>query len=172
MLRLKISEWFKGDKKLMFLVGVGIVLILIIAFGGSVLKKKPASGGEIATTEEFKRGLELEVESLIAKIEGVGACDVMITIRSDSEYVYARSEKQNVDTQDEQSKSNKYEQTTIMVEDENGRKTALVKTKLEPTVKGVLVVCDGASDPVVEQKVTQAVKTVLGIGANNVCVTN
>ena len=37
-------------------------------------------------------------------------------------------------------------------------------------VRGVMILCEGAENPVVEQRVTEAVKTVLGIPASRICV--
>lgn len=177
-MKFEFKEILKGDKKIKIAVAVGVLLMLIIAFSGSLLKSKPdkVKQGETVTTLEYKDQLQREIKTLIEQIGGVGTAQVMITLKSDSEYIYAKEEKKNTDktnnTGQQQStqQSDKYENTTIMVEDENGRKTALVKTKLEPKINGVLVVCDGGDDPVVMEKVTTAIKTVLGIGSNNVFV--
>ena len=43
-------------------------------------------------------------------------------------------------------------------------------TKIQPTVRGVVVVCDGGGDPAVCRRVTEAVTTALGITSGRVCV--
>ena len=42
-------------------------------------------------------------------------------------------------------------------------KTPLVEKQIEPKVRGVIVLCEGADNPIVENRVTEAVKTALGI---------
>lgn len=177
---VKLGELFKGDRKIKIYIIIAALLVLLIIFGGSLQKSNKGEPNASNTDEqsllEYKTSLQAEVKSLLEKIEGVSEVSVMITLKSDAEYVYAKEERQTTDkTQTgyddkEVELSDNYENNTIIVEGEDGRKTALVRTRLEPKVKGVLVVCKGASDPTVEQKVTNAVKTVLSIGANNVCV--
>ena len=176
-MKFDLGEWLKGDKKIKVIIVIGVVLIIVIAFSGNFSKAQksrdePKKVDETST--EYKEKLELEIKTLIEKIDGVGIADVMITLKNDAEYIYAKEEKKNTDKSsdiDALQESDNYENTTILVEDENGRKQALIETRLEPTINGVLVVCDGGADPIIEEKVTIAVKTVLGIGANNVCVT-
>ena len=55
-------------------------------------------------------------------------------------------------------------------ETENGRQGLLV-TELQPTVKGVVIVCEGGDQPLVQQRVTDAVTIALNISSKRVCVT-
>lgn len=51
-------------------------------------------------------------------------------------------------------------------------KDTVTKTKeIEPLIRGVLVVCEGGDDPVVVERVTQAVTKALDISTAKVCVT-
>ena len=58
----------------------------------------------------------------------------------------------------------------LLVEDAEGHSQALPTTTVEPKVRGVAVVCQGADDPLVATRVTEAVTTALGISSNRVCV--
>ena len=69
-----------------------------------------------------------------------------------------------------QSARNTVDQKTILVEDANGRKTALLRKTLEPEVRGVVVVCEGGGNPITVMQITEAVKTALGIPSTRVCV--
>lgn len=178
--KMKFLEMLKDDKKMKLVMVVGITGIILIALT-TFLPKKSTDTPEVSLDEKTTAAYEAEIEKaiaeLVASIDGVGKSKIMVTLKNGVEYVYAKEEKQNSDTtngsgsdQTVQQRDN-YEQKTILVEDSNGRKTALIKTTLEPTVKGVVVVCEGGDDILVQQRVTDAVKTALGIGANNVCVT-
>jgi len=176
---MKLAEIFKDDKKLKMICIIGIVGIAIIGFTSFLPKEKPKSVLESndKTAEEYKVQLEKEVMELVTSIKGVGTAKIMITMKNGIEYVYAKEEKQNTDTTNGAlgndqaiSQRDNYEQTTIMVEDENGRKTALIKTTIEPTVNGVVIVCEGGDDILIQQQVIDAVKTALGIGSSKVCV--
>lgn len=173
----KLTELFKGDKKLriVMILGIcGIVLIGITSFfpTKSAIKEKVSGDKSI---EEYKMEFEAEITELLGTIKGVGKVKVMVTFKNGVEYLYAKEEKQNTDSTNgiggnEQSVQQRdtYEQTTIMVEDENGRKSALIRTRLEPVVKGVVIVCEGGDDVIIQQKVTEAVKVALSIGTNQI----
>lgn len=180
----KLMELLNKDKKIKWLIIVGIILMLLIAISSFIpskdqRQKEQITQAESDTTESYKQRLEAELYNMVTSIEGVGKAEIMITLKSGVEYVYAKEEKQNTDITNQaygesgspakQQRSN-YEQTTIMVEDQNGRKQALIRTTLEPSVRGVIVVCEGGDDINIQQRVTEAVKTALGIGSNNVCV--
>ena len=64
----------------------------------------------------------------------------------------------------------------VMITLENARQYVYtdrheVVTEIQPTVKGVIVVCAGAEDEAVSDRVKTAVQTVLHITAKRVCVT-
>ena len=50
-------------------------------------------------------------------------------------------------------------------------KDSTTKTKeVQPVIRGVLVVCEGGDDPVVVERVTQAVTKALDISTAKVCI--
>ena len=59
----------------------------------------------------------------------------------------------------------------ITVRDANGSERALAVTEVQPTVKGVVVVCPGGEEPVVQQRIISAVTTALDISSKRVFVT-
>ena len=52
----------------------------------------------------------------------------------------------------------------------NGR-SALVRTRMEPVVKGVVVVCEGGDNPLTVTRILEAVTTALAISSTKVCIT-
>lgn len=177
---MKFLELLNQDKKIKIFVAIGIIGIVLIAMTTFIPKKQEpvVAKATDATIEEYEQRLENQIMELVTSIQGVGKAKVMVTLKNGVEYVYAKEEKQNTDTtngalgdnQTVQQRDN-YEQKTILVEDQDGRKKALIRTTLEPTVRGVVIVCEGGDDIYVQQKVIDAVKTALGIGSNKVCVT-
>ena len=63
------------------------------------------------------------------------------------------------------------EQKYLLVEGEDGKKQALVKTTKEPAVKGIVIVCEGGDSTAVKAEVINAVTTALDISSSRVCVT-
>ena len=64
---------------------------------------------------------------------------------------------------------NTLEQDVTVIDGKDG-KQALVVTELEPTVKGVVVVCEGGGDIKVVENLTNAVTTALNISSTRVSV--
>lgn len=178
---MELKEWLKGDKKLKWIIIAGFAVIALIAVSGFLPKESSAPTEETAaaeasslTNEEYERRYQTLVKELVQEIAGVGRAEVAVTLQTGVEYVYVKEESKSADRQDADSnritERNTLEQKPMLVEDDNGNRKALLRTTLEPTVRGVVVVCEGGGDPLVIEQVTMVVKTALGIGANQVCV--
>lgn len=182
-LREKLDAVFKGkhSRTLLFVGIAGMALIFlstVIQTGGSN-KPNPGVGAGQLTSQEYVAQLEERLTGIVGSIEGVGRCQVMVTAESGVEYVYAVEETQNVnrtnsyngDEVARETQQENTEQKYIVVDAGNGKKEALVKTERQPAIQGVVIVCEGAGSMVVQERVTQAVTTALGIPYNKVCVT-
>lgn len=180
---MNVKELWKGNRKVtLFIIlgGAGVLLIFLSSFLPKAEKTAdvpiPAeTAAQEPTNEEYEKRYQQRIEQLVAKIDGVGAAQVTVTLDSGIEYVYAKEESKDTDRQsgsgETLSQRDSIDQKTILIEDENGRKKALLRTTLEPRVRGVVVVCEGGGDARVAERVTEAVKTALGISSTKVCVT-
>lgn len=180
-----VKEFFSGEGKLKLIVLLGIagmILILVSQLAGrdKAPQEPPDEATATFTTEEYIAGLEDKLTNLVTGIEGVGRAQVMVTLESGVEYVYAQEEKRNTDTTREPGgeeqpavtvmQKENVEQKYILIETEYGKREALVLTQLQPKVQGVVVVCEGADSIYVQQKLTSVVTTALGIPSTRVCV--
>ena len=159
----------------------GMALILISQFTGkSKESQKPADTNTAEfTVEQYTKGVEERLTGLITSIDGVGRAQVMVTLQSTAETVYAQEEKRTTDkTQDPSgtervgrtNQKENVEQKYILVDSEYGRRQALVVTQLQPKIQGVVIACEGADNVRVEQRLIHVVTTALGIPSTRVCV--
>lgn len=172
----KDSKWTKA---VIFAGFIGIALILLSSLLPKASGNKASSSEQCTniSSEEYVKQLEEKVQTLVEKISGVGSSNVMITLENGVENVYANSEKKSTDNTTDNSSSgtskatdkNNTEQNVVVVDGKDG-KQALVVTQKEPTVKGVVVVCDGGDNLTVVQDVIDAVTTALRITSNRVTV--
>ena len=181
----KIHEFLLKDKskKIIICIGIlGIALIFISEFfKTNNAKKVTASTSAIASssTYEYVAQLENNLKELISSIKGAGNTRVMVTLENSEETVYATEEKKNKEATEDKSdgqlskkrESDDCEKKYITVRDADGTERALSVTQIQPTVKGVVVVCDGGDIPEVQQKITDAIKTALNITSKRVYVT-
>lgn len=174
------SEKLKGEKgrKLLIIAGIaGIALIFLSDFWPAGQSTQTSAAAE-TTNAEYAGQLEQKLSVLIGNISGVGKSEIMVTLENGVEYVYANEERKVTDKTEDISdstqriqQSNDVEQNVITVDDADGGKKALVRTQIEPQVKGVVVVCEGGDQELVQQRVTNAVTTALNITSKRVCVT-
>ena len=172
----------KGERAIKIIVvvgfiGIGLVLLSQL-FDGGGSKAASSSVQEPTDTAAYQHELEERLEGILSGLAGVGKVDVMVTLDGSSEYVFAEGGKSSEDQSQEYTdgslskseRSSESESDYVLVDGPSG-KSALVKTVIEPKIRGVLVVCEGAGSPLVEQRVLEAVSKVFGISTTKICVT-
>ncbi len=166
------------SSKLKYIVLLGLIGILLIVFSITTKKEnkskeKTQNQSNTITTDEYVKKLEDKLNNIISKIKGVGQSEVFITIENGIENIYANSEKKSTNSNEnfsgKMSKKDDLQKDVVVIDSNNG-KQALVITQKEPTIKGVLVVCDGADDVYVVEQVIDAVCKSLNIKKNRMSV--
>lgn len=151
-----------SDRTVRILLGVGLVGILIIALTECFPSRgsKDVAALPTATAAQVESALEQRITNLLTAVEGVGDCRVMVTLESDSRAVYAADTAVTDNTSSE----------NYLTVDTDGGPVGLLLTTLQPTVKGVVVACDGGADSAVRERVADVVATVFHISERRVCV--
>lgn len=157
-----LTEKIMKDKKALFIVALAIAGMLLILFSDDSKDIKELSVSE--TSSEFTENYEEELQKLISKIEGAGRVSVMITYESGEESVFA-SDKEESFRNGEQKIKNDY----IIVDGEKGE-TGLKIKSIYPEIKGVAVVCSGASDPVIKERIVSVVSALFDISTKNISI--
>lgn len=188
---MEVSNVFKGlfsksgisQKQAKWLTALGIAGMLLIMLTGlwpDIGAQKAAAAGDTGgTLTTYAQQTEQRLAEILKQVKGVGAVHVMVTLENGVEYRYAADEKQSGDSvftyADGSAAPSKVQekedrQQSYILVDSTGGKKPLVLTELSPRVKGVVVVCSGAGNPVIRQRVTDAVTTALGVTSLQVCV--
>ncbi|HAG57284.1 MAG TPA: hypothetical protein DCL14_04555 [Ruminococcaceae bacterium] len=176
----KAVSIFNTDKKIKWIVLIGMIGILLILLSEILPQntKTPQDAVSVSIDNEtFCRQTEAKIHNLVSSIQGVGEAQVWVTLESGAEYVYLQEEIRNTDTTKDydsegvktlREKDNS-EQKYILV-NKNGEEQPLLQKQLEPTVQGVVIVCEGAGSAQVNEQVVNAVTCALGISSNRVYV--
>ena len=180
----KIKQMLLKDKTRFFVIFLGVIGIMLIFtsnFSKGKLKenKKIDKDFSILDTYEYKKQLEENLKNIISEISGVGNTKVLVTLENSMQNVYATEQKKNKEAvedknENERSKrqeSNEIETKYITIKDSDGTEKALSVMQIQPTVKGVVVICSGGDNIDVKNKVIEAVKTALNITSKRVFVT-
>lgn len=178
----KLIKFFNEKNKTIIVV-IGILAIIFIFLSNYFTNTNtPAQHENIIdknTSLEYSRQLEKDLSGIISGIEGAGECKVMVTLENGIETKYATQGKTNSElvTQENGNSSTQTKQSGdtqteyIIIKNSDGTQQALQITEIEPTVKGVVVVCSGGENPTVQQRIISAVTTALNISSKKVCVT-
>ncbi len=171
-------EKMRGQKWPLWIGVLGAAVLLALGIWDDTQADAPAAEAQqnvVFAAEVYEKTLEDRLTALLLQVEGAGEVTVMVTLESGMQAVYAQTIQQSTDTsktqQEETSERSSYSAEYVLVES-GGDKQALTETTLQPTVKGVAVVCTGAQDVHVVSRITELVSTVLGIPSNRICVTN
>ena len=188
----KIRQFFSqenAETRVKVIVVIGLTAIMLIVFsdrlsgyssgtvGASAETGQPAYAGQ-TDYEAYTRQLENRLTELISSVEGAGETKVMVTLECGTEYVYASQQKttsalsEHSDSggRSEREEKRTGEESLILVDGSRGEEP-LIRKEITPTVAGVVVVCSGADNVNVRQRITDIVTTALGTSSNRVCVT-
>lgn len=127
--------------------------------------------------EEYVTYLENKLENVLAKMEGVGTVEVMITVSDAGESVIEKDKESTATTTTESdsaggsrtvSEQNTKEQTIYI---ENGEETyPYVQKEKLPTVEGVVIVAEGGGNSVVISNISESVEALLPVEAHRIKV--
>ena len=158
----------KTDKKLLFILLLGVSGIILIVFSSSENKENVdiKNTVEITTFNEFEYTADLEkkLSEMITLISGAGNAKVIITLDCDYETVYAKDGSLSTDDN-----STDEDSEYIIIDREKNQSGLLLKT-VTPKVRGVAVVCEGGDNQYVRNAVTEMLTAVLDVGVNRISV--
>ena len=177
----RFKAFISGPKRNYFIILLGIVIIMSIAFSNCSSEEKTetqTANSQVFNYDEYSQLLEEKIEKIVENIEGAGKCSVMITLEKTEEYVFFTEEKISTNTEEE-TDQDKVKQTIEsdkeikagVVENRNNGNEVLITTTIMPQVGGVVVICEGGGNVLVQERVTNAVATALNISYNKVFVT-
>ena len=172
----KIGELLKKSKIgiapfIVLFAGIGI-LLLPNMFSRSAQtqnsKETQRHNGSISFIDDitaYTNNLEQRLSLHLSEIDGVGRISVMITIDTNWEIEYNKDIKKIIEGD-----KNDYNEQTVLIQDSARNEIPLIKREISPRIRGAAIVCDGADNPLVEAKIIETVKTVLGIPVNRISV--
>lgn len=158
----KAIKKLKEDKKTaLILIGAILGMVLIMFSGNSVENENKSTENNLISETMVQ---EEKLQKLLSEIEGAGKVKVMITYKNGGEDVFA-FDKDETFRDNEQNFKSDY----IIIKNSDGETGLKLKT-VSPEVKGVAVVCSGASDPVTKEQIISVVSALFDISTKNISV--
>lgn len=167
-----INSFKTNNKKTIKIVFLVIILcvVAVLYFNISYMdkpKENKVSKFNYITSLEYAELLEIKLENLLSKIRGAKDAKVMVYLDGSLELILAEKVDEKTNSTSSGGSSNSYV-TTISEPIILASGTPLVITEKLPKIKGVVVVCKGASDVMVKMDIIAAVRTVFDIPHANI----
>ena len=150
----------KGILIISAVFAVGLLLVLMPQPDSTSESDPKPFDGDLYVAEVEKRLCDI-----ISAISGTGEVKVMVTLESSPEQYYQRDVRHR-SSSSETTETFENEETLVFEE----RRPIPVK-EIYPEIKGVAVVCKGASDSHIAQKIISLVACTMNVSSNRIYVT-
>ena len=121
--------------------------------------------------------LEIKLEEILAKIQGVGEVNVFINYSESIEVIPMYNENtqtSNTEETDTSGGTRTIEETDsqkeIIYEEKDGQKTIITQKIVEPQIEGAIITAKGAGNAEVKTSIIQAVEAVTGLPTHKIQV--
>ena len=175
---MELKEFVRERRKklpsdLILAVFFGIILIAVgnLMFDSSPKKEKAeetTAFNEIGNKDNYISELESKTENIFSHINGAGKVDVMLTLNSGRESVYAEENKKSVTKNDESGMSENEENKIVMRNNNDGSTEPVLIKELTAEISGVVIVSEGGDDILVKNSLIRAAQALFGVSANKV----
>lgn len=160
----------KKYSKYLIVIFAAAVFMLICFWPSGKNDQSIAETKTAVSSQDYAKALEESVANTVKSVVG-GKPQVMITLKSGVEYVYANEEKLNSDEDSADSRVKDSSEKKVVVLDADGKQVPLTVTEIMPNVRGVVIVCNGGNDQSVQSLIKKTVSVALGVETDCVCVT-
>ena len=187
------KEGENGKRKTENLVVFAIVLIITVVAMNYILSGKKDKANNIIQSEDKvlaqkngdsqvenkdnKQDIETRLENILSNIKGVGNVKVLITYSQESTVIPMYDEDTSTSVTEEQDSgggSRTVNESTskkdIIYEENNGVKTPITQSIINPKIEGAIVTAKGANDANVKTNIIQAVEAVTGLATYKIQV--
>jgi stage III sporulation protein AG len=127
--------------------------------------------------EDYEAELERRVRELLKDVEGVGAVDVMIVLKSTSEKVihvdgnnsYSLTEEKDSSGGTRKIENQEQGQTTVLISG-GGESTPIIEKELYPELSGIIISAQGGDSPLIQAEISTAMEALFGLPAHKIKV--
>lgn len=166
----KAAEYIrKLTDKYKYILLPAVLGLLLLLWPSEDSSSQPVEKPEQLTLQVDVSDLESRLADTLTQIRGVGKVRVVLTIKSGYETVYLFNEDRTI-TENTSGYTDSRKSTLVRQGTGSGA-DPIVSKILYPVFQGALVVCQGADSSQVRLQVTEAVRALTGLAANNIVIT-
>ena len=139
----------KNKKSIIFVVALALIGIALI-FGSSLIEDSGTESSIQLDYEKYVSSLEEKIERFLLKIQGISKAEVIITLDTSSEQIYAQSND-----------------SYVIIDKESGESPINI-TEIYPTVRGIAIACTNGNSDEMKVKITKIISAYLDIPTNRI----
>lgn len=167
-----IINKIKKIKHIEIIIGVVAVILMIVIYSGiSTKNSNKTNDSATVAAPQYREVEEKRLADILSNIYGVGSTEVLITYKSTSEKITANTTTTNNNTSSSTSgntnSSTSVTQSPVIVTN-SGKSEPYITKEIMPEIKGVIIVAEGADNPVTKLAIMRAAQTALQINASNI----
>lgn len=169
----------KRERLLKLIVIVGLAGIALIFISSLFHQQNKASSVQPPSDDNsvweeaaaYREQLSTELGNMVASIEGAGRTKLMLTIDGTIRSIYATdSDIQTNERSGGGEHQNTEKKSCIVIRRSDGSEQAVTIGQMMPSVKGVLVVCEGGDNEEVASRIRSAVSAAVHLSESHICV--
>lgn len=184
--RLWPSQLIKDGVINMRLIMIGLLGVGLLVAGGVFDRQIPKAPVENTkdiklapanVSRSYEEVLEAKLANILSQVKGAGSVVINITLESTGAQEHAKNViKENKVIQEKDTSgglrttTESKESEQILMSRENSADHPVMVRETKPTIKGVLVIADGAQDSIVKANLTKAVEAGLGVAPYKITV--
>jgi len=176
MVRISREQW----PQLVWLLALGVLGVVLLLAGSLGGKAPPGPAVPVRQPDGLaaaEEALEARLAAILGRVEGAGEVEVRVTLAKGPLYDYAVNTNTS-DRRTEEADNNGGRRVTtekgaeeqLVMRQVGGGQEPVIVQQTMPEVQGVLVLAQGAADPLVRARLSQAVQTLLGVAPHKVSV--
>ncbi|MCK9216729.1 MAG: stage III sporulation protein AG [Firmicutes bacterium] len=189
--KLELHNNKKLLTNLLILLCAGVTMVVVANFFNDISLKNKSDYENNSITNgadtlndysigqySYEENMEKQLSYILSKIDNAGKVSVMITYKSSKEFITDKDSSKNDKITNEKDNDGgirvinelSTNDKTVLISEQGSNSKAVITKEINPEIKGIIVVAEGAKDVKVKQKLTDAVQTVLDIPAYRVIV--
>lgn len=159
-----------GKYKYALLVLLLGVVLLLLPSGKTAKAEQPAAQADASQeTVQDAAALQAQLGKLLSQIQGAGEVEVILTLRTGTQYVYQTNVTQEERSGEDDPQSS-VTRETVLAASGSGQQQAVVTQTIYPTYRGAVVISQGADQPQVKLDLVCAVSSLTGLSADKITV--
>lgn len=146
-------------EQLLMILFVGLLLVVIAMPTSKEKKIKTKKSNTPTEYSNYEDATEKRLATALEKVQGVGAVEVMVTLKTSAERIVEKDEEKDENTRKE---------NTIYDSTGSGIQTPYVNKEISPCVEGVMVIAQGGNNAIVVKNITEAVQALFDIDTHKI----